>query len=60
MPRSRVGHVNQPADAAQQGVLELVEHTIYIGNFPEHFDELDPLFKGQLLIDDPGEVEQFG
>src|SRR4029077_3755320 len=55
-----VRDIDKSADAAQQTVLVLVEHSIRIRNFPEHLYELDPLLKREPLVDDPGEMEQLG
>ncbi len=55
-----IGHINQPADAAQQTVLILIEHTVGVGDFPQHLDQFDPLRKRQPLVDDSGEMEELG
>src|SRR5216684_7254916 len=54
----RIGNIDEPADLAQHGVLERIEHAVSIGDFPQHLDQLDPPLRRHALVDGAGEAEE--
>src|SRR5437764_7839176 len=55
-----VGDIDQSAYPAQERILERVDRTIGIDDFPEQLHELDPLLEREAVVDDAGETEELG
>ena len=55
-----VGHVDEAADAAEQAVLERIEHPVGIGHLPQQLDHVETPLARQAVVDGAGEAEQLG